>query len=289
MTATRSARSGVNDTNVAIGCMASRFFESGDLDAAILESLADIGKICGASRAALLQVDLVTGLLSCTHEWCSRGVRPVRAALQGLNPAVIPFWQTHVSLGQRVFAEEMSVCRPGEDGWPAEATKAGFACSEPLRIAGAVRGMVCLGCSSASGKVCGGEASVPRLFAGLLGSILTRREAEQALVANQMRYSNLFRDSSDAIIIHTLDGRLVEVNRMAVQLFGYSQEEFLDLTVGDLHPDSELPRSRGAFSRVCENGTVRFEIKFRRRNGEEFDAEVSSSIFQSDQGPLVQG
>jgi PAS domain S-box-containing protein len=106
---------------------------------------------------------------------------------------------------------------------------------------------------------------------------------------NEQKYSNLFHYSNDAVFIHDLAGRIVDVNKKALDLFGYKKSEILSLKIPDLHPLSELEISRKAFRDIKGKGVVNFECCFKKKNGEIFSAEVSSSLFKVGQETFVQG
>ena len=62
-----------------------------------------------------------------------------------------------------------------------------------------------------------------------------RRESEQALAESEERYRQLFRAESDALqLIDHESGRVLEVNAAAEAMYGYSAEEFAQLTDLDL-------------------------------------------------------
>lgn len=116
-----------------------------------------------------------------------------------------------------------------------------------------------------------------------------QRKAEQIMKANEERYSSLFRHSHDAIFIHDLKGNILDVNKKAMALFGYKKPELLSLKIRDLHPRSELASSKKAFQTIEKNGFVEFECLFKKKNGDIFPAEVSSSLIMVDGERIVQG
>ncbi len=57
--------------------------------------------------------------------------------------------------------------------------------------------------------------------------ITKRKQAENALRASEKKFRSIFDNSSDAIFIHDLNGRFLEVNEVACQRLGYSRNELL--------------------------------------------------------------
>ncbi|HMK54068.1 MAG TPA: PAS domain S-box protein [Methanobacteriaceae archaeon] len=67
-----------------------------------------------------------------------------------------------------------------------------------------------------------------------------RVKAEKALRDNEEKYRTMMDYSSDAIFLADVEGNLIECNKKAEKLLGYSQEEILKLNINDIHPPEEL-------------------------------------------------
>lgn len=119
--------------------------------------------------------------------------------------------------------------------------------------------------------------------------ITEQQRAEKTLKVNKERYSNLFQQSNDAIFIHDMRGNILDVNRKAMELFGYKKFDMLSLRIPDLHPKSEFEASKKAFQTIAKKGFVDFECQFKKKNGDLFSAEVSSSLFEAEGEKLIQG
>jgi PAS domain S-box-containing protein/putative nucleotidyltransferase with HDIG domain len=122
-----------------------------------------------------------------------------------------------------------------------------------------------------------------------INDVTERKRAVAALVESEEKYSNLFHGSKDAIFIHDLEGNIVDSNKQASDLYGYSQEEIASLKIADLHPPEALDVSRWAFDTISRDGYVRFEIDFKKMDGSVFPAEVASSMFEVAGKKVVQG
>ncbi|MFX0081434.1 MAG: PAS domain S-box protein [Candidatus Hodarchaeota archaeon] len=109
------------------------------------------------------------------------------------------------------------------------------------------------------------------------------------LEESQEKYSNLFQHSNDAIFLHNLEGKILDVNQKVLDHFGYTKHEVLSLNIAQLHPASELVESKKAFEEIAKKGFVMFEINFKKKNGEIFPAEVSSSLFTIGGKTFIQG
>ena len=110
----------------------------------------------------------------------------------------------------------------------------------------------------------------------------------QELKALAKRYQALFEYSNDAIFIHDLEGKIVEVNKKAEEMFGRSKEEFLTLFTYNLPSENGKERCRKASEILKEQGSVRFECNFISQDKTVFPVEVVSSIIDVDGLSLVQ-
>jgi PAS domain S-box-containing protein len=109
--------------------------------------------------------------------------------------------------------------------------------------------------------------------------ISDRKQAVEALGQSEEKYHQLFETVSDAIIV--FDGetrRFIDVNEKACSLYGYSREEFLELTHERITAE---PDSSNVSIEETLAGT-RTHVPFRyhkRKDATLFPAEISSSTF----------
>ncbi|WP_128694698.1 PAS domain S-box protein [Methanoculleus taiwanensis] len=113
------------------------------------------------------------------------------------------------------------------------------------------------------------------------------KQAEAALRESEERYRTLFDHAADAIFIHDLEGRFLEVNGAAVEHLGYSREELLRMSLADI----DAPEFA---SLVCERiddllmqGHAFFETAHIRCDGSVVPMELSSCIIQYRANPAV--
>ena len=110
-----------------------------------------------------------------------------------------------------------------------------------------------------------------------------RHRAEIALREAGERYRDLFENANDAIFLLDERRRYVDVNRRAVEIFGYTREEFLGRSVFEVIPPEQARRSEAAFRELAEHGQYHgFEGRVRTKDGRWLDIEVSSSAILRD-------
>ncbi len=118
--------------------------------------------------------------------------------------------------------------------------------------------------------------------------ITERVRLEEELRASENRYRTLFEHASDAIFVETDDDVIVDVNRRACDLLGYSRKELLTMTVSDL----QAPEVRGQPSEVVRAeleryGDTPFETVDLHRDGTRIPVEVTTTRIPYEEESLV--
>jgi len=87
-----------------------------------------------------------------------------------------------------------------------------------------------------------GVARIASLF-------LSIKRAEEALRESEQCYRTLFEQADDAIFLETGNEEIVDVNRRACQLTGYTREELLSMKTSDLEaPEMRVQPAHGIYS-----------------------------------------
>jgi PAS domain S-box-containing protein len=130
-------------------------------------------------------------------------------------------------------------------------------------------------------------ADRPQAFIGIIRDITERKQAEAQLVASEARYRLLFEQAHDAIHLADENDQIVDVNRRACELFGYSREELLKMTVADLQAP-EVQGSLGSIvnREVARHGNQTFETVDVHREGRRIPVEISVARLPGTDGPL---
>ncbi len=115
----------------------------------------------------------------------------------------------------------------------------------------------------------------------------TRAEGLAAeLTRSEQKYRALFENSLDAIFIVGRDGRVINANQAAVNLFGYTHEEIGHLDIGQAFVN---PDDRNAFLRIMkrEGGVRNYEVKLRRRDGSTMECLLTATLWLGPQGNIL--
>jgi len=116
-----------------------------------------------------------------------------------------------------------------------------------------------------------------RLNTELQTEIAERKRAEGALRESEEHYRTLFEQANDAIFLNREDDTIVDVNRRACEMLGYSREELLTMKVPDLQAPEVRGREGSVIRKELEYGGAPFETIDIHRDGTRIPVEVSTS------------
>ena len=114
-----------------------------------------------------------------------------------------------------------------------------------------------------------------------VGQFLQRRAAEERLEENEARYAAIVNGAADAIVAIDSAGYVVEFNRAAERLFGYSRAEAMGREMAELLIPVRLRDAhRSGLARHRDSGESpllerRLEVRALRRDGTEFPVELT--------------
>lgn len=123
----------------------------------------------------------------------------------------------------------------------------------------------------------------------IVEDITNWKRVEKELRENEEKYRCLFHHSNDGIIIHNLEGDIIDVNQKVLDQFKYTKSEILMLKIHQLHPIEEIDKAAKLFKEIFKKRLVKFEIRFKKKNSEIFLAEVSTSLFSIGEKEVIQG
>src|SRR5580698_9764648 len=105
---------------------------------------------------------------------------------------------------------------------------------------------------------------------------------DQALRESELSYRRLFEAAQDGILILDVDtGRVTDVNPFLVQLLGFSRDEMLGKTVGELSPFKDVVSNQAMLERLQKDGYVRYEdLPLETKDGGRVAVEFVSNVYQ---------
>jgi len=99
--------------------------------------------------------------------------------------------------------------------------------------------------------------------------------------------TTLVRQSSDAIYIHDQEGKIISWNEGAQQIYGYTEEEALQMKIWNIIPDYILPETQKMVGQVIKGEKVHFqETKRITKRGKIVDVLFSASVITDNNNQL---
>ena len=108
-------------------------------------------------------------------------------------------------------------------------------------------------------------------------AVLAEREAgEQSLLESQEAMQTVFDGNYDAIVVHTAEGQILDVNKTFLRMHGMTREQAMRLSIADLSSASEsMEVALSIWARVMADEPQLFEWTGKRfHNGADFIVEV---------------
>jgi two-component system, NtrC family, sensor histidine kinase KinB len=122
---------------------------------------------------------------------------------------------------------------------------------------------------------------------GLAGSTIQNAQLFERLQAAHQRYRELFEDSIDPMLITDWEGRILEANRQAILLSGYTSEKLQTLTVDQIH-EVNWHRTGIEFETLREDRTCSYESSLHREDESHTPIEVHARRVELDETDAIQ-
>ena len=115
------------------------------------------------------------------------------------------------------------------------------------------------------------------------------RRSEEELRQTAERLRTTFASISDAIIITDKQGTIMDANDMSFQISGYSRKELIGRSTLDLIPQRDIETMMSTLMKSIEekSGLKNFECNIIKKNGDEIQAEFSSTPMLNAEGELI--
>ncbi|MEP6674668.1 MAG: response regulator [Ferruginibacter sp.] len=109
---------------------------------------------------------------------------------------------------------------------------------------------------------------------------IERKKTNTKLEESEKKYSNLFHLSPQPMWVYDTETyRFIQVNKAAVEHYGYSEEEFLQLTIMDISAEQDHDKTRDTIKRMSGRKEGMFSGRFRhhKKSKEEMDVDIYST------------
>ncbi|WP_394767120.1 PAS domain S-box protein [Ferruginibacter sp.] len=105
-----------------------------------------------------------------------------------------------------------------------------------------------------------------------------RRRINNELKDSEKKYHNLFDLSPIPMWVYGQETlKFLNVNKAAIEHYGYSKEAFLSMTVNDIKPSEEVARMEEVITHIENSKNLKSIYRHLKKNGELIDVEIQSS------------
>ena len=124
-------------------------------------------------------------------------------------------------------------------------------------------------------------------FINSVADISERKQVENKLKESEERFRMFFEQAGDAVFVHNLEERYVEVNERACSSLGYSKDELMAISVADIEVGWEPDNLHALWENLEENKVITTTGEQRRKDGSTFPVEVRLRSIQRDDQKLM--
>jgi PAS domain S-box-containing protein len=202
--------------------------DTDQLDAAIQNSLSDLGSFVNADRAYVFQYDFKANTTSNTHEWCREGIEPEINNLQDVPIEAIPFWLEKHKKGEPLYVPDVSrLPNSGDYSLRAILEPQGIKSliTLPMLDGNELLGFVGFDYVNDYYEYSERERKLLFVFVQMLINIRKRQLNERIIAEQESKFTNLIDTMNLGLIEVDGDGRIAYVNSGFLQLSGWKQHE----------------------------------------------------------------
>ncbi|RPI76355.1 MAG: PAS domain S-box protein, partial [Desulfobacteraceae bacterium] len=106
------------------------------------------------------------------------------------------------------------------------------------------------------------------------------KRTRDALEESEKRYRTVFDGTADAILVHDMGKRFLDVNELACERYGYSRDEMLNMEPKDITVHKQAQRVAERVAEILRTGHYMSEVVHVRKDGIHIPTELSSKIIE---------
>lgn len=130
------------------------------------------------------------------------------------------------------------------------------------------------------------DLAVMDVLANIYAVAVQRQREDDAVRRTRDLLESVLECSAEAIGVFGPGGRLIEWNRAATELFGYTRSDLETLSVYDIYADKDA--LRGMLSRLRQDGLIRRQqMRMLRKDGGELICELSINLLRDKDGQII--
>jgi PAS domain S-box-containing protein len=123
-------------------------------------------------------------------------------------------------------------------------------------------------------------------FTAFIRDITTIKHAEEALMQSEKRFRMIFESANDGMMLLSMAGLIMDINRIAHERLGYTKEEMLGKPIADFDSPEYAPRVAERIAEVKSHGWGGFESAHMHRDGTVIPVEINARIIELNGQPV---
>ena len=246
-----------------VSTISSRFIAVKNIDTAINQTLRDIGRLSGASRAYIFFFTKDGKTMSNTHEWCRKGVSPQIKNLQDIPSNSLPWWVAQLRKGNTIHITDVSKMPRA-----AKATQKLLESQDiksllviPLYKEEKLVGFAGFDDVAKAGEWNDEDLMLLRICSEIVGKALESKRANDKLKESEEKYRILVDNIQDGVFI-VIDGKLEYINEAFAKIPGYSVKEIMGRHFGNFVAPEDLDMVKDRYIRMLAGKKVPMDYEF---------------------------
>ncbi len=154
----------------------------------------------------------------------------------------------------------------------------------PIIERGSVRALI--GGANKTSDYVQSDITTLELVGELLWRMTRRKRDIEALRQSHEAYTGLLSSSPDGFLCMDCQGRLLDVNQTYCDLSGFTREELLNMNVLEIESSMSPRDVERKIRHVVHFGSSQFETRHHRKDGSEWDVEISATFHDLHGGQL---
>ena len=119
------------------------------------------------------------------------------------------------------------------------------------------------------------EQHVLQFVSTQIAMAIVRKRSEEQLLESERKYRQLFETNPEAMLVYDFETlQILAANQAATTRYGYSEHEFLELTLRDIRPPEDRERLEEELRDRPDWGAVRTGIRHRTKDGRVLEVEL---------------
>ena len=145
----------------------------------------------------------------------------------------------------------------------------------PLKAGDSTMGVIAVQTYSAGVRYGERERQILEFVSSQIALVIERKRAEHQLADSEAKYRLLFEANPEPMWVHEDDTfRILAVNQAAIASYGFSEADFMAMTVTGLHPKAEHPAVDLLLRRPGETAAIRSGLHHLKKDGTAIEVEL---------------